>query len=186
MAVIPQSFYHIYNRGNNRDPIFYSRNNYLFFLKKVKTHLLPHVSLVAYCLMPNHFHLMIQTLPNIEQVKFSNDLKIMLRSYTRAINKQENRTGSLFQQNTKIKSLEVDAQDYPLTCFHYIHQNPLKARLVSKMEDWEMSSFRDYLTTNSETLCSKHLAYSLLDVPESPNIFLEQSNKIQIIKQVMP
>ena len=51
--------YHIFNQGNNREKIFFSRENYLFFLTKIKAHILPHADVLAWCLMPNHFHLMI-------------------------------------------------------------------------------------------------------------------------------
>ena len=51
--------YHIYNQGNNKQKVFFSRDNYLFFLRKIRTHLLPYVDVLAYCLMPNHFHLMV-------------------------------------------------------------------------------------------------------------------------------
>jgi len=51
--------YHIYNQGNNRQKIFFEKENYLFFLKKMKTHLLPFCDILAYCLMPNHFHWMV-------------------------------------------------------------------------------------------------------------------------------
>ena len=53
------NLYHIYNQGNNRQQLFFSRENYLFFLKKIKKHILPHADILAWCLMPNHFHLMI-------------------------------------------------------------------------------------------------------------------------------
>ena len=53
------NLYHIYNQGNNRQKIFFSRENYLFFLNKIKNHILPHADIVAWCLMPNHFHLMV-------------------------------------------------------------------------------------------------------------------------------
>ena len=55
----PENLYHIYNQGNNRQKIFFTRENYLFFLNKIKMHILPHADIVAWCLMPNHFHLMI-------------------------------------------------------------------------------------------------------------------------------
>lgn len=51
--------YHLFNQGNNREQIFYSRENYLFFLNKIQQHILPHADILAWCLMPNHFHLMI-------------------------------------------------------------------------------------------------------------------------------
>jgi len=49
------NLYHIYNQGNNRIPIFFSRENYLFFLKKIKQYVLPYADVLAWCLMPNHF-----------------------------------------------------------------------------------------------------------------------------------
>jgi len=51
--------FHIYNRGNNRDRVFYSRRNYLFFIEKINTYISPYADIIAWCLMPNHFHLMV-------------------------------------------------------------------------------------------------------------------------------
>ncbi len=193
----PETFYHIYNRGNNRQPIFLLRDNYVYFLRKVRKHLFPHVKIVAYCLMPNHFHFLVNTNSDIDESKFSNDLRVMLSSYTRAINKQENRIGSLFQQNTKIKNLEesrattpsggtTSYQDdnQPFICFHYIHQNPLKAGLVRKMEDWEMSSYRDYAGIRNGTFCDRKLANKLLDVPVDPEKFIDQSVRVKIFDEI--
>jgi len=59
MQFATDHIYHIYNRGNNAQPIFFSRENYLFFLKKVRKHILPHADILAWCLMPNHFHFMV-------------------------------------------------------------------------------------------------------------------------------
>lgn len=152
--------YHLYNRGNNRQKIFFNRDNYIFFLKKIRTHLFPHCNLFAYCLMPNHFHLLIQAneksleLDKNDKSIFSGGLRTLLSSYTRAINIQEKRTGSLFTQNTHVKSLDSN-DDYGLTCFNYIHQNPYSAKLVDKIEDWEFSSFKDYAGRRNGTLCNQ-------------------------------
>ena len=106
--------YHLYNKGNNGQQIFFSRDNYLFFLAKVRKYLYPYCDILAYCLMPNHFHFLIYANANSIKSKthgnrdvniFSKNLRILLSSYTQAINKQERRTGSLFQQNTKLKPL---------------------------------------------------------------------------------
>jgi len=51
--------YHIYNRGNNSQKIFFNRENYLFFLDKIKKNILPHTDILAWCLMPSHFHFMV-------------------------------------------------------------------------------------------------------------------------------
>ena len=141
----PGSFYHIYNRGNNREKIFYSRANYLYFMKKAHQALEPYSSTLAWCLMPNHFHYLVRTNDdNFSTAGLSRNIGIWLRSYTRAINRQEGRTGSLFQQHTKAKELASRDGNYPLVCFHYIHYNPIKAGLVNKLEDWEFSSYREY------------------------------------------
>ena len=59
MIIEPNHIYHIYNQGNNRQKIFFNRENYLYFLKKVKQHILPYADILAWCLMPNHFHLLV-------------------------------------------------------------------------------------------------------------------------------
>ena len=60
MQLQPGHCYHIYNRGNNREPIFFKPENYRYFLRKIRTHLLPQMRLLTWCLMPNHFHLLVQ------------------------------------------------------------------------------------------------------------------------------
>jgi hypothetical protein len=89
---------------------------------------------------------------------------MLLSSYSKAINKQEGRTGNLFQQKTRAKCVSESKNDAPRTVFHYIHQNPMKAGLVNRMEDWEYSSFRDYLGLRNGTLCKKELAKQFLDL----------------------
>ena len=106
-------------------------------------------------------------------------IAILLSSYTRAINKQERRTGSLFQQKTKAKSLTGSADPgYPFVCFHYIHQNPLRAKLVKQLEDWEFSSFRDYAGLRNGTLTNKALASQLIDIPNRAEAFYDQSYQV--------
>lgn len=165
--------YHIYNRGNNRQRLFFTRDNYLFFLGKIRKFLLPHCDIISYCLMPNHFHFIIRTNENsIKTITIKDEqknviseaLRYILNTYSLAINKQEGRTGSLFTQNTKVKDLTPAPVDweYAVACFHYIHQNPYVASLVTKMEDWEFSSFRDYQRLRNGTLCNQPVAKEVL------------------------
>lgn len=165
--------YHIYNRGNNKQPIFFSDANYLFFLKKVRKHILPFCDILNYCLMPNHFHFLIyssrQTIQKTkighqEKNVLSEGFRNMLSSYSQAINKQNKTTGSLFQQNTRAKCLNEGSMNYGTTCFIYIHQNPWKAGLVTKLENWPFSSFTDFSGLRAGTLCNKLLATQLLNI----------------------
>ena len=106
------------------------------------------------------------------QQKLSQAIGILLSSYTKAINKRYNQTGSLFRSKTKAKSecidefVTVNSKDwnkakYLQYCFNYIHQNPVKAQLVEKAENWRFSSYRDYIGIRNGTLCNKQLAKDL-------------------------
>ena len=165
--------YHIYNRGNNKQPIFFKPENYLYFLEKVRRFILPHCEILSYCLMPNHFHFLIyaddrtvetKLISNRQRNVLSEGIRNLLQTYSKAINIQNSSTGSLFQQNTKAKCLTNGNIYYSETCFHYIHQNPMKAGLVVKMEDWIYSSFPDYSGFRSGTLCNRELGFELLDI----------------------
>ena len=172
MHLIEGEIYHVFNRGNNKQRIFFKPENYAYFLKGIERYLLPNCDLLAWCLMPNHFHLLIHansfSTPVIhdgsfERQQFSQGIKQLLSSYTKAINKQEGRTGSLFQQKTKAVCATT-IELYATTAFHYIHQNPLKAKLVKRMEDWEFSSFRDYLGLRNDPMCNIPLAKKHLNI----------------------
>ena len=150
--------YHIYNQGNNKQLLFYSRDNYIYFLKLYQKFVSNNGDLLAYCLMPNHFHFLINTTENsirtktvgsLQLTELSNGIRMLLSSFSSAINKQENMTGSLFRQKTQAKLLENESVNYPFICFHYIHQNPMKAGLVSRLEDWEFSSLQSIIITIS-------------------------------------
>ncbi|MBL7702090.1 MAG: hypothetical protein JNM14_07555 [Ferruginibacter sp.] len=98
-----------------------------------------------------------------------------LSSYTKAINLQNKTTGNLFQKKTKAKLLtgtdmsinNFSQKDCLLTCFHYIHQNPLKAKLVNDLKDWSYSSYPDYYNGRNGIICNKLLCNKLLDFTQS-------------------
>jgi len=188
MVYEPNTIYHIFNQGNNQQTIFPLDKNYLFFLQKMRKHILPYADFLCYCLMPNHFHWLIyanalgcqpikvvsQNAPKIQHI--ANAIRILLSSYTRAINIQEHKSGSLFRQNTKAKKGIIEgfitAKDtvfyehpnaYAINCFHYIHNNPVKANLVDQAADWIYSSAKDYDGIRNGTLCNQELAKELLN-----------------------
>lgn len=170
--------YHIYNQGNNRQTIFYNRENYLYFIQKIHSYVNPYGCILAWCLMPNHFHFMLevemvamvtsdgvaQSHPVTKLRTLNDSIGIMLRSYTRAINIQKQRTGNLFREETKsiclneikgtssnwftslvatIRNVQILEYQYPQVCFNYIHATPVKSGLTEKPEVWEFSSYAD-------------------------------------------
>lgn len=135
--------------------------------------MLPYCDILSYSLMPNHFHFLIhsdertiatKTIRTEAKNVLSEGIRILLSSYTQAINKQNKFSGSLFQQNTKAKPIAKGSKDYDQICLHYIHQNPWKAKLVNKMEEWEYSSFLDYCGKRNGTLCNKEVAVKILGI----------------------
>jgi putative transposase len=181
----PNQIYHVYNRGNHKQPVFFTDANYLYFLQKIKTEWKKYANVLCYCLMPNHFHVML--VPNEEGCKtivladkethmqnLSKTIGKTLSSYTKAVNTQNKTTGNLFQKKTKAKLLtgqnnlieKFSIHEYVLTCFHYIHQNPLKARMVKLLTEWPYSSYSDYYNQRNGTICNKSLAIRLLELSE--------------------
>jgi putative transposase len=103
--------------------------------------------------MPNHFHFLIHTNENSMQkikigslylTQLSNGIRQCLSSYTAAINNQNFTSGSLFRQKTKADQITNSSVDYARMAFHYIHLNPLHAKLVSDLKYWKYSSYLDY------------------------------------------
>jgi len=106
MEFVSGNWYHIYNRGNNRQPIFFQERNYLFFIDKMSRYLLPHCDLISYVLMPNHFHFLIAADERAEQLLsdrpitiniLSEGIRLLLSSYSKAINNTQELTLSSSQ-----------------------------------------------------------------------------------------
>ncbi len=179
MQLVKNNIYHIYNRGLNKQPIFLYEAHYYFFIKKIKYYLSPVCNILSYCLMPNHFHIIIEATAEsviekkagfaiMQQTSYA--IQHLLSSYTKAFNKQQNRTGSLFTQNTKCKNISENEQTeyYRFTCINYVHQNPWKARLVARMEDWKFSSFIDFLVDRKDkNIINKERAFQLFNIDKS-------------------
>ncbi|HAB53236.1 MAG TPA: transposase [Ignavibacteriales bacterium] len=170
--------YHVLNRGNGKQRVFHSDKDYEAFVSLMREAKERYsLKLLAYCLMPNHFHFLIfanekttqKTIKaNQDRNVFSEGIRIILSTYSQAINKQEKRVGSLFTQNTEAKLLanvlnRTNKMDYVFNCFQYIHQNPIRNGLVKKMEDWQYSSFVDYCGFRNGSLCNQKLAYELIN-----------------------
>ena len=147
MKALSDSYYHLYNRGNNKDLIFFEDQNFVYFLQQFKKHVSPFCNVYAYCLMPNHFHFFVRI---NDEVLFEKGIKNFFISYTKAINKRYDRVGSLFQGRYKVS--EITSDSYFTTIINYIHQNPVIAALVANMEDYKYSSYPAYLSNKETTL----------------------------------
>jgi len=149
--------YHVYNRGANRQPIFFEHENYLFFLRQLRQYVAgastpANISpaapssraderaadVIAYCLMPNHYHLLVR----LRRDEFSEAMQSFGQSYTNAINKRHGRVGPLFER--RFQAIHVEDDSYLLHLTRYIHLNPVVAGLAPRPEAWECSGYREY------------------------------------------
>ena len=174
----PDAYYHLYNRGNNYRPIFFERENYLFFLRQIRKYLAAQaVEVIAYCLMPNHYHLLVYLVTG----DLSDMMQAFSLSYTKAINARNRRVGSLFQG--RFKAIHVDRETYLLHLARYIHLNPVAAGLVTRAEEWEFSSYREFIGLRHGTLCKPGIVLSQLGSQQAYRVFVEdyvESNKRMI------
>lgn len=144
----PGHYYHLYNRGVNRGPIFFCQENWAFFIRRMRDYFKPDlVQIVAYALMPTHYHILVLSHTN----KLSEHvMQPFATSYVKAVNRQQNRVGPLFQGPFRSKIVDNDAYLSHLT--RYIHLNPVAAGYVGSPGEWPYSSYRDYIGLRNGTL----------------------------------
>lgn len=184
MDLEQHNYYHFYNRTNNKEKLFKESENYLYFLRNFRKRFPGQLTTFAYCLMPTHFHFLVRIdTPKIQSLK--KQFGIFLSAYTKAVNKSYSRNGSLFQQHTKAK--HVDNYTYLITLLTYIHQNPIRAGLITTLTDWPFSSYLDLAGFRNGTLIDKSLVEnnfgSVQNYREFSNNTINQvKNKYWIIK----
>ena len=129
---------HVVQRGNNKNPIFFSKQDYYFFLEVLKEAKTKYPCLIyAYCLMANHFHLLIE--PK-QKDNVSLLMKLLGGKYVRYINKAYGRSGTLWEG--RFKCSLIDEESYLSACLRYVEMNPVRAGIVSAPELYRWSSYR--------------------------------------------
>ena len=179
----PSVVYHIYNRGNNGENIFIEARNYPYFMKLYDKYITPVAETYAYCLLRNHFHLMvrIRTSEKInEHASFkeawmpqerkergswqeprslerfiSKQFAAFFGTYTKAINKANSRSGALFEGRFKRKPVTDDG--YLKVLVAYIHQNPQKHGLIDDYRDWPCSSYEAMISEKPTNLAREEI-----------------------------
>lgn len=129
------------NRGRRHENVFETKQDYFTFLrvlKEAREHFDLRIS--AYCLMPNHYHLLVQT----PHANLSRCMRHINGVYTQRFNRLHDYDGTLFRG--RYKAIAIEGDDYILQVLRYIHQNPLKAKLVKKMDDYPWSSHHGYIS----------------------------------------
>ena len=171
--------YHIYNRGNNRQTVFHKPADYVLFLRALRLYLvgnnearsqrvesLSPTRLLAYCLMPNHYHLLV--CPGDSHL--SHRMQLLSISFTKKMNLRHNRVGALFQGQFKAVAVQDDAYLSYLSA--YFHLNPVRAGLVNRPEDWPYSSYLEYLGLRHGRLPSSEFVLDQIGGPAAYRQFV--------------
>ena len=144
----PGRYYHIFNRGAGRGRLFFNPGNYEYLLRLVKRYIARYdVTVIAYCLMPNHYHFLLRQDGETPLSKFIN---VLFNAYVQAVNRQQEHSGTLFEG--RFRHVCVDQEGYLIHLCRYIHLNPVKAGLVSLPEEWPYSNYLEWIGQRAGTL----------------------------------
>lgn len=136
----PGGTYHVTSRGNNRNPIYLRDSDRLKFIELLgRLREKFDIKIYAYCLMHNHFHLLVET----PRSNLSRAMQYLNSAYTAYFNRAHRRAGHIFQG--RYKSILVDKESYLLELTRYIHLNPVAAKIVRHPEEYRWSSYRFYV-----------------------------------------
>lgn len=142
-------YYHIFNRGINSSLLFNNDENKRYFLALVKKYFISKIEMISYCLMDNHFHFVIKVIGAENEVTHS--LSNLFNAYAKAYNKQNSRTGSLFEKH--FKRIRLNDERYLKQLIIYVHLNPLH-HLGTNFEEYTFSSYQ-ILISEKDTMINR-------------------------------
>lgn len=145
---IPGHYYHLYNRGANRQSIFYDDQDYRDFLTRIKANTIKfQIAVIAYCLLPNHFHLLLR---QDGTANVGVPIQITCNGYAQRFNLRHQRAGTLFAG--RFKALSVKGGEYLRSLCCYIHSNPIKDGFALRPELWPYSNYLEWIGQRNGTL----------------------------------
>lgn len=138
-VIVPHMPHHVVQRGHNRKAVFVEADDYRYYLQNLREWKVElGIKVYSYCLMTNHVHLVVE--PGDDVTSISRLMKQLAARQTRWVNKQEGRSGSLWEGRYKISPIQRDR--YLLQCCRYVELNPVKARMVQHAMQYRWSSYR--------------------------------------------
>lgn len=182
-------YYHIYNRGINRENIFFEARNYRFFMDLYGKYIEPLADTYAYCLLRNHFHLLARIKARDELADAARDgdptraFSNLFNAYAKAINKAYDRTGGLFQG--RFGRVEVTSSRYFTRLVSYIHLNPQKHGFVEDFREYPYSSY-NALVGGKRTRVKRQEVLAWFGNQDSLIAFHQREQDARIIQSLIP
>ncbi|MGL2986955.1 transposase [Flavobacterium sp. RSSA_27] len=196
--ILHGNYYHIYNRGNNGIDIFFENENYYHFLRLYAKYIEPIAETYAWCLLKNHFHLLVRIKEKVEIVQNeltysttekpktidpSRQFSHLFNAYTQAVNKRHNRTGSLFE--TTFERKLVSSEKYFQQLIFYIHNNPVHHGFVNQMSLYPWSSYETIISNKPTKLKRSEVIELFGDVENFLFYHNQQQNSNEIINLII-
>jgi len=198
------SIYHIYNRGDNKEIIFRDEQDYRAFLYRlglglginkknlneceitmspksrirIKSLKPENFKLHSFCLMPNHFHLLIE---QCDDESISKLLARVFTSFSKYLNLKHKRVGHVFQD--QFKSTQIESNSQLMLISSYIHMNPIKDHIATKPENYMWSSYKDFLIDRKNPIINKHF---LIEIFNGKNSFIKENIRLYNKVSKMP
>lgn len=156
------NIFHIYNHSVSDEKLFREDSDYILLLRRFKQSMdKTDVSIIAYCLMPDHFHFLIRQDSDLPIYSLFNSV---FSSYVQNFNKRHKRRGRLFQSH--LQHILVDSDQYLIYLCQYIHYNPVKAGLVANAEDWPYSNYLEWIGRRNGKLFNPEMRDAYFSSPE--------------------
>ncbi len=187
------NYYHIYNRGNNGIDVFFDNESYYHFLKLYDKYISPIAKTYAWCLLKNHFHVLVfikndneidfdkleySTVDKPKRLDPSKQFGHLFNAYTQAINKKFNRTGALFEKPFERK--QITSERYLQNVIYYIHNNPVQHGFVKQMNLYPWSSFETIISDKPTKLKRQEVIEYYGDVEN----FIDYHNTTQNLNEI--
>ncbi len=167
---VEDAIFHLYNHSIDEINLFYNRDDYLYFLQKLKDNYNPNeLAVYSYCLMPNHFHFCIKQKSNRPIYEIFNRFII---SYTLHFNFKLKRKGKVFAN--KLQHKKIHDEKYLVDISPYIHRNPIKAGLVTNPEDWEFSNYQEWVGSRKSELFDNEILLNYFGSIENYKNYVEE------------
>ncbi len=169
VTLVPSCYYHIYVHANSEEKIFHDDANYYYFLARYRQYINSIAETLAYCLMPDHFHLLIKirdaqsldaafpvasanisgniSLAHWQTILISRQFSRLFNSYVKSFNNRYQRNGSLFIKN--FKRMAIHTEQHLIAMILYIHFNPIHHGLVKQLYEWPWSSWSDLILNDT-------------------------------------
>lgn len=181
--LIHGKYYHIYNRGINSDTLFKEKRNYEYFLKLYDNHIEPIAETFAWCLMKNHFHLLIR-IKNADELSLnkiiepSQSFSNLFNAYTKAYNKSYNRHGPMFERPFKRKM--ISNESYFQNLIAYIHNNPVHHAICEHPLKYPWSSYITFVSEKKTRLKRTEVIAFFNDLENFKYVHQQKINDLSI------